>query len=652
MSAKLTFESQKTKFKVGDRLRDITLEVREDNRIYLHFDYNKQMLDIVKTTFEGRKWHGPPVNPNGPKIWSIPITHRNLFRIDYLKNKYGSQPFKRFESDFTLLFPKIKEYCLQRFPSDKQPYAHQMDLIAHGVSTKRFLWAAEMGTGKTLAALTVIELCALWYGIDNWWWCGPLSALRSTHLEMMKWDFKLRDTMRLMSYEELKRIVERWNPNDPTPNGLIGDESSKLKTPTAQRTVMFKHVADSMRTEYGDDGCCIGELSGSPAPKSPLDWYSQAEIAQPGFLYEGNFHLFKERLAIVEERERYEGGGKYPHLVAWRDSEDKCHFCGLPKDHKNHSVVNGKHVYQPCKNEVARLKNRLDGLVLVKFKADCLDLPEKIYEEKRVVPTEETINCAKIIIKSARSTVDALIKLRMLSDGFQYIDEKIGECTCELCEGNGKHWEYIVTGVSDGEEVLSKVECECPNCKGSGRQDMFRRETKYMDCPKDDLLREDLDNHEEIGRFNIYAGFTGSIDRITKICHQEGWTTVRADGRGWEGKTPLGEILPNKALLEIYTMERAKFPRMCFIGQPGSAGMGLTLTVSPTTAFFSNDFNAENRMQAEDRGHRIGMDVERGGRITDYIHLDTDLYVLENLKKKRDLQYMSLTGLQNYAGIN
>ena len=84
------------------------------------------------------------------------------------------------------------------------------------------------------------------------------------------------------------------------------------------------------------------------------------------------------------------------------------------------------------------------------------------------------------------------------------------------------------------------------------------------------------------------------------------------------------------------------YPRLAFIGHPGSAGMGLTLTASPAILYYSNDFNAESRIQSEDRIHRLGMDTNKGATIIDIFNLPTDEYVLDNLNKKRDLQSMTM----------
>ena len=84
------------------------------------------------------------------------------------------------------------------------------------------------------------------------------------------------------------------------------------------------------------------------------------------------------------------------------------------------------------------------------------------------------------------------------------------------------------------------------------------------------------------------------------------------------------------------------YEKVAFVGHPKSAGMGLTLTASPVVIYYSNDFDMEARVQSEDRIHRIGLDMNRGATIIDLIHLSSDLKVLENLQKKRDLQSLSL----------
>lgn len=44
----------------------------------------------------------------------------------------------------------------------------------------------------------------------------------------------------------------------------------------------------------------------------------------------------------------------------------------------------------------------------------------------------------------------------------------------------------------------------------------------------------------------------------------------------------------------------------CFVANPQSGGIGLTLTKATTVIYYSNDFNLETRLQSEDRTHRKG----------------------------------------------
>jgi SNF2 family DNA or RNA helicase len=363
-------------------------------------------------------------------------------------------------------------------------------------------------------------------------------------------------------------------------------------------------------------------------------------------------------------------------LISWRDDSTKCHFCGQIREHANHtgSVVGNPtyqiHDFKESVNEVAKLHTRLRGLVIVKLKKDCLDLPEKRYEVIRCKPTNSILRAAQLITKTAKRSLDALMLLRELSDGFQYREVGTNEFVkCSTCKGKGDIPSYLEELTSDeiekkvkyvydsegykiGEEPIDLVDTDrlqCPMCRGTGQTERMERSIVEVECPKDQVLIDMLERHEEAGRLNIYAGFEGSIDRVTRICKNQKWAVIRADGRGWCGFDDNGNKLgySGKELMQLYTSDSEQYPNIAFVGQPGAAGMGLTLTASPTTFFFSNDFNGESRMQAEDRGHRIGMDIVKGGLIVDCFHLPTDEKVFNNLKLKKDLQYLSMTGLQS-----
>jgi hypothetical protein len=439
------------------------------------------------------------------------------------------------------------------------------------------------------------------------------------------------------------------------PKGIILDESTKVKTPTSQRSQATALICNEMLETHGED-CYIIEMSGAPAPKSPADWYNQCEIACPGFLREGKYEKFKERLAIIAKRESIDGG-VYPELVTWLDDEKKCAICGrYSEDHIFGTTLEEEgHPYKPSVNEVYNLYNRMKGLVLVKFKKDCLDLPELQYRLIRVEPTSSMLRAAELISKITPKAVTTLMLLRELSDGFQYAEEENGDEECKRCKGTGKSTEWVFKSneVSDGSDGISiprsySAQKEvCPTCNGSGRAKKIIRVAKQVKSPKEDAFIDLLDEHDPIGRFVVYAGFQASVDKCVSIALRYQWDVIRADGRGWAyycSKTNKCLALSNKDMLKKFASKDAE--KICFVGQPGAAGMGIDLAASPSAFFYSNSFNSEDRMQAIERIYGPGMDCNRGATIIDIVHLNVDKVILTNLKKKRDLMNFTMGELR------
>lgn len=585
-------------------------------RIEFEFRYNKEIMAEIKA-MKGHKWHGfEETNPR--KIWSVENCLRNWFQIHYLM---GMNPYAKYDG----------EWVPFSFASGRQLYVHQQNMTRHGLTVHYGIWAAEMGTGKTLAAIELMEQS----GKLNWWWIGPKSALRAVELEFRKWKSKV--IPRTMTYENLVKIAKA---GDITPDGVIFDESSRIKTPTAQRSQAALHLADSIREEKEEEGYVI-LMSGSPAPKSPLDWWHQAEVACPGFLKEGDINKFKNRLGIVTT-ETSVAGGKFARIVSWKDNDKKCAVCGLPESDECHDktkIVNANgdlyHAFEKTFNEVDHLYKRLKGLTYIVFKKDCLDLPQRVHKIIHCKPNLDTVKAARLIALTAKSAIQVLTLTRELSDGFQY--KTVRDAVPCPCGGIDKL--KVRTGDSDSIETQwgPVDEQVCPQCHGSGNIVAEERQIVEVPCPKDDALLDLLEDHDEYRRLIVYAGFTASIDRVTQLVRRNGWEPIRVDGRGWYTTLDGGKLNPTDMLERFQNLDDET--RMVFVGHPGSAGMGLTLTASPSIVYYSNDFNAESRIQSMARIDRPG---SRGNNIFDLVHLPTDQLVLNNLDKKLDLQAMTL----------
>ncbi len=687
-------------YKVTGSLTDL-----EDGLIEVRFRYNKKMVEEIKA-FEGARW-----KPDA-KCWTIKNTPRNHFQLEYL---LGNDPYAWYDQP------------LKTVTTDRPAMSQQLQMASQGLTYHRVILGAEMGTGKTMAAILIMELS----GYTDWWYVAPKSALRSVQLEFEKWGSKVKP--KLLTYEALRKVMDNWPKDKKAPHGVIFDEASRAKNPTAQRSQACYELAMGIGLDWGNEGFVI-EMSGTPAPKSPADWWMLCEIACPGFIREGTYEKFKRRLGVIVMKDSIDGG-VYPQHVTWRDDESKCLICGMLVDDPMHDMTafaavsdtDPHHHYVKGVNEVSLLYERMKGLVGIWFKKDCLDLPEKRYEVIDCKPTSSILRAASIITAKSSTVVGAMTLLRELSDGFQYEEEQSGVVTCSLCKGtleidspihrDGTPNQYrgiklddigdndgtiiiqvteeneerlqelypvemqdaiigcsitpvidedeesaikdleraadeayrvagelrrsgiTATQVKAGEYVSGKI--PCPKCGGSGVTAAYKRTVVNVACPKDDVVRELLDRYDDVGRTVFYGGFSGSVDRLVNICRDAGWETIKVDGRGWSCSL-------NRFMSELDMLRRfqdgtsEEIPRLAFIGQPSAAGMGLTLTASPMICYYSNDFNAESRIQSEDRIHRAGMDVNRGATIYDICHLPTDYKVLNNLQKKRVLQAMSM----------
>lgn len=560
------------------------------------FGFNTTLKDHIKG-LKGSRW-----NPNN-KSWTVPKSDANDFQLAYLRGENVYQDYDK---------PLIQH------PLAEGDYGHQGEMFDFMMTRHYCIVAGEMGVGKTKPAIRVInEVKAI-----DCWYIAPKATLTAIEVELRKW--KCHYVPKLLTYEGLVKTMKHWK-GGLAPQLIIGDEISKCKSHKSQRYQAMQALADGVRKDWGSRGYVL-LMSGSPAPKSPADWWALCSIACPGFLKETDPLKFERRLSIQQQMEGSDGV-KFNRIVGWKDSTLKCATCGKEKNDYLHSPeaqmleTNVAHEFFAAENEVEKLHGRLKGLVYVKFKKDCLDLPEKVYRTVKVKSSIQTLNAARLLV-SAVTGAQLLMKLRELSDGFQYQSIRGDPETCPRCEGKRQ---------KDGEP--------CHACEGTGT--IRKKTTKLYEvaCPKDQAVNDLIEEHEDDGRLVLYGGFTPSIDRLVRLVTEAGWHYIRVDGRGWDSDIPnAGRV----HLLDIFADPKG-YDKVAFIGHPGSAGMGLTLTASKTIVYYSNDFNAESRIQSEDRIHRLG---SRGANIIDIVHLPTDQRILDSLKMKRDLQSISLGELK------
>lgn len=129
-----------------------------------------------------------------------------------------------------------------------------------------------------------------------------------------------------------------------------------------------------------------------------------------------------------------------------------------------------------------------------------------------------------------------------------------------------------------------------------------------------------LDAIEDIeGKIIIWCSFTNEIEMLL--------TFFGVQGVGYYGA--MNASARATALQNFKQNPDVRY----FIANPECGGVGLTINEASTVVYFSNDFKLENRLQSEDRCHRIGQ--TQSVLYIDLIASDTvDEHILRNLQSK------------------
>ena len=189
---------------------------RRDGRIFF-VKSPFSLKDEIKA-MKGAKWHGYE-SENPVKQWSVEDCQRNNFQLALM---CGKEMFEWFDRD--LIRHEYRPLARKGVPAEFMP--HQMDMTDAGLTYHFQLWAAEMGTGKTLAAQMLIENS----GVNDWFWIGPKTSLPNIQREFRIWGFPAaKFDIQYCTYEGLVRIIDEWPEGVDPPHGLICDESSRLK---------------------------------------------------------------------------------------------------------------------------------------------------------------------------------------------------------------------------------------------------------------------------------------------------------------------------------------------------------------------------------------------------------------------------------------
>ena len=213
------------------------------------------------------------------------------------------------------------------------------------------------------------------------------------------------------------------------------------------------------------------------------------------------------------------------------------------------------------------------------LKKDCLDLPEKIYTARYVGLTNEQISMYNQIRQHAMVLLD----------------------TGEMATAPA-----VITQMLRLQQIMS------------GHLKTDDGEMLYFPSKRMEALEEIVNEHD--GKAIIWSRFRYDIIGITKMLNEKFGEGCAA---AYFGDTPDEER--NNA---VKNFQNPDHPLRFFVGNPSTAGYGLTLTEANLVVYYANSYSLEERVQSEDRCHRVG----QKNNVT-YIDLITEGTIDENIVK-------------------
>ena len=233
------------------------------------------------------------------------------------------------------------------------------------------------------------------------------------------------------------------------------------------------------------------------------------------------------------------------------------------------------------------LTEKIDTFSYRVLKKDCLDLPDKVYTARYVTLTDEQFRMYSLLQQQA---------MLLFEDG-------------EIVSAPA-----VITQMPRIQQVLS------------GHLKTDDGEMKYFPSRRMDALKEILEEHD--GKVIIWSRFRYDIIQITQMLNKE---FGEGSAAAYYGDTTDDE---RQAIVEQFQTpgSRLRF----FVGNPATAGYGLTLTEADLVIYYANDFNLETRIQSEDRAHRIGQ--KNNVTYIDLVSEGTiDEKIVEALRNKIDI---------------
>lgn len=482
-----------------------------------------------------------------------------------------------------------------------KPYAHQLECLNKFGRKDAFALLAEMGTGKTW--IIINNIADLWSTGD----CDAVLVLAPngvhsnwTRLELPKhlpdwvryraaaWSSSAnkkeqRALDNLFSSDgELRVLTMNWEALS-TKRAF---EFAKKFATTAGRLMIVADESDSIKNPSTQRFKALSSLkphstfrrimSGTPVNNAPFDLFSQFSFLDETILRTTSFYAFK-----AEYAEMLQDG--HPLL---KNIKDKMRASGKPMRGSPQVVARDKDK-RPKYRNLEKLSALIEPHSFRVLKKDCLDLPDKIYKTLFFDLTKEQ----KEIYKKAAK------ECRLIFEGNDTPFNKL-TATMKLAQITSGYYIHPLS------ETPVRIDGENP------KLEMLVGRAKTLADAGEKTI--------------IWARYRIEIEDIVNRLRHEGLSVV--EYHGGVGRAERVETI------EAFESGEAQV----FVGNQQAGGTGITLVAASNVIYFSNNFSLRDRLQSEDRAHRIGQT-----KSVNYINIagkgTIDEIVINVLSNKKDV---------------
>lgn len=355
---------------------------------------------------------------------------------------------------------------------------------------------------------------------------------------------------------------------------VIIDESQSIKTPGTQTT--------KAAYKLGLHASYRRIMTGTPIANNTLDLFTQFNFLDPEILGYGSFYAFRNHFAVMR-RVQYGAGGRPHDEVVGFQNEDEL-----------------KQLIEPYSYRV--------------LKSECLDLPDKVYQVRFVELTPAQRRVYDQMKKEALANVDG-----------ETLDQVREETEQALPEEKDATYTQTASAVHAAIKLLRLHQIASGWVKNDAGQVVGVAEPNPKLEALLAIIREELASDQKV---IIWANYRHDIETIAAALQAKYGPKSAAKFYGGMGRDEKQAV--------INGIQDAGSQLRFFVGHPKAGGSGITLTGANVVIYYSNSYNLIDRLQSEDRCHRIGQS-QQVTYIDIVAHKTVDAKILQALQSKVDL---------------